>query len=56
MDHAFLILIFVAASGLVTVGGFLIACVFVLVTEGKHEARKFFWSEWNGRQIDDYQN
>ena len=56
MDNLFVLLVFICAIGFITFSGFMLACLVVLITEGKHEARKFFWSEWNGRQIDDYQN
>ena len=49
MDNLFLLLVFICASGLIATGGFFLMLGFVWLTEGKEEARRIFWLEWNGR-------
>ena len=46
IDQIFILLVFIVASGLIAFGGFLIACGFVALTEGKQKAKEFFLSEW----------
>ena len=46
IDQIFILLVFIVASGLIAFGGFLVACGFVAITEGKESAIETFKREW----------
>ena len=46
LDQWFLFLLFICATGFIAFGGFLIACGFEWLVNGKQAAREFFFSEW----------
>ena len=46
LDNWFLLLMLICSAGFIAFAGFLVACAFVALTQGKQKAKEFFLSEW----------